>query len=144
MSLIKKRCCVYFLTVSTSSINQNTDEFHVFLNPVYTSALACFLFFQGRFSINLSGTGFKVAEATSWVSQGNYAVADIQKSQVRTVALQPSSNKPLQQGGGKIQIFLTTLLCPQGGSRVSGTCGGYCGKCAPSSDSILPVTVEHV
>lgn len=45
-------------------------------------SVACFLFFQGRFSVNLSGTGFKVAEDTSWISQGNYAVADVQKSQV--------------------------------------------------------------
>lgn len=37
-----------------------------------------------------------MAEATSWVSQGNYAVADIQKSQVRTVSLQHLSDKPLK------------------------------------------------
>uniref|UniRef100_A0A6Q2YCM6 ADAM metallopeptidase with thrombospondin type 1 motif, 9 n=1 Tax=Esox lucius TaxID=8010 RepID=A0A6Q2YCM6_ESOLU len=37
---------------------------------------------QGRLSINLSGTGFKLAEKTIWVSQGNYAVADIHISQV--------------------------------------------------------------
>ncbi|TKS70948.1 disintegrin and metalloproteinase with thrombospondin motifs 9 [Collichthys lucidus] len=37
---------------------------------------------QGRFRINLSGTGFKVADETSWISQGNYAVADVQKSQL--------------------------------------------------------------
>uniref|UniRef100_A0A8C4IAA9 ADAM metallopeptidase with thrombospondin type 1 motif, 9 n=1 Tax=Dicentrarchus labrax TaxID=13489 RepID=A0A8C4IAA9_DICLA len=67
---------------------------------------------QGRFRINLSGTGFKVAEDTSWTSQGNYAVADVQKS--------------------------------QGGSRVSGMCGGYCGKCTPSSGSSLPVSVEYI
>ncbi|XP_065811119.1 A disintegrin and metalloproteinase with thrombospondin motifs 9-like [Labrus bergylta] len=65
---------------------------------------------QGRFRINLSGTGFKVADDVSWVSQGNYAVADVQKS--------------------------------QDGSRVSGMCGGYCGKCTPSSGSSLHVTVE--
>ncbi|KAM7423138.1 hypothetical protein PAMA_010928 [Pampus argenteus] len=65
---------------------------------------------QGRFSINLSGTGFKVAEDTSWITQGNYAVADVQKS--------------------------------QDGSRVSGMCGGYCGKCTPASGSSLPVSVE--
>lgn len=65
---------------------------------------------QGRFRINLSGTGFKLAEDTSWISQGNYAVADVQKS--------------------------------QDGSRVSGICGGYCGKCTPSSGSSLPVSVE--
>ncbi|XP_061542969.1 A disintegrin and metalloproteinase with thrombospondin motifs 9 isoform X3 [Phycodurus eques] len=64
---------------------------------------------QGRFRINLSGTGFKVAADTRWTSQGNYAVADIKKS--------------------------------QDSSRVSGTCGGYCGKCTPSSASILPVSV---
>uniref|UniRef100_A0A8C7HLX5 ADAM metallopeptidase with thrombospondin type 1 motif 9 n=1 Tax=Oncorhynchus kisutch TaxID=8019 RepID=A0A8C7HLX5_ONCKI len=30
---------------------------------------------QGRFSINLSGTGFQLAEETKWISQGNYAVS---------------------------------------------------------------------
>lgn len=65
---------------------------------------------QGRFSINLSGTGFQVAEDTKWISQGNYAVADIHKS--------------------------------EDGSRVSGICGGYCGKCAPSSGSGLKIKVK--
>ncbi|KAM4588255.1 A disintegrin and metalloproteinase with thrombospondin motifs 9 isoform 1-T1 [Odontesthes bonariensis] len=65
---------------------------------------------QGRFRINLSGTGFKVAEDASWIFQGNHAVANIQKS--------------------------------EDGSRVSGMCGGYCGKCLPSSGRSLPVTVE--
>ncbi|XP_029990964.1 A disintegrin and metalloproteinase with thrombospondin motifs 9 isoform X1 [Sphaeramia orbicularis] len=65
---------------------------------------------QGQFRINLSGTGFKLTEDTSWITQGNYAVADIHKS--------------------------------QDGSRVSGICGGYCGKCSPSSGSNLPVTLE--
>uniref|UniRef100_A0A4W4GDV2 Peptidase M12B domain-containing protein n=1 Tax=Electrophorus electricus TaxID=8005 RepID=A0A4W4GDV2_ELEEL len=60
---------------------------------------------QGRFSLNLAGTGFQVAENTSWVSQGNYAVADVHKS--------------------------------QDGSRVTGTCGGYCGKCTPSSSGVF-------
>uniref|UniRef100_A0A8C1E6G0 ADAM metallopeptidase with thrombospondin type 1 motif 9 n=1 Tax=Cyprinus carpio carpio TaxID=630221 RepID=A0A8C1E6G0_CYPCA len=36
---------------------------------------------QGRFRINLSGTGFKVTESTRWISQGNYATADIHRSQ---------------------------------------------------------------
>nr|XP_006004481.1 PREDICTED: A disintegrin and metalloproteinase with thrombospondin motifs 9 [Latimeria chalumnae] len=40
---------------------------------------------QGRFSINLFGTGLSLAEATRWVSQGNYAVAEIQRSPVRKV-----------------------------------------------------------
>ncbi|XP_076123623.1 A disintegrin and metalloproteinase with thrombospondin motifs 9 [Alosa pseudoharengus] len=64
---------------------------------------------QGRFSINLSGTGFHVAEQTKWISHGNYAVADIHKS--------------------------------QDGSRVTGMCGGYCGKCTPSTSSGLLVRV---
>ncbi|KAL0978547.1 hypothetical protein UPYG_G00171970 [Umbra pygmaea] len=64
---------------------------------------------QGRFSMNLSGTGFQLAEKTNWVSQGNYAVADIHRS--------------------------------QDGSRVTGMCGGYCGKCTPSSGSGLLITV---
>ncbi|MBN3323406.1 ATS9 metalloproteinase, partial [Atractosteus spatula] len=64
---------------------------------------------QGRFSINLSGTGFHVAEDTKWVSQGNYPIADIHKS--------------------------------QDGSRVTGKCGGYCGKCTPSSGSVFHIKV---
>lgn len=65
---------------------------------------------QGQFQVNLSGTGFKVADEAAWITHGNYAVADVHKS--------------------------------QDGSRVSGVCGGYCGKCTPSSVSQLPVDVE--
>lgn len=67
------------MLMSVHEISQNNG---VFLNPGYDSVLTCFLLFQGRFRINLSGTGFKVAEDISWVSQGNYAVADVQKLQV--------------------------------------------------------------
>lgn len=42
---------------------------------------------QGRFRINLSGTGLKVADDTTWTSEGNYVVADIQKSQVSALCL---------------------------------------------------------
>ncbi|KAM4651989.1 A disintegrin and metalloproteinase with thrombospondin motifs 9 [Discoglossus pictus] len=56
---------------------------------------------QGRFSINLSGTGFSISEATKWMSQGNYAVNEIKKS--------------------------------PDGTKITGKCGGYCGKCIPSS-----------
>ncbi|CAI9536524.1 unnamed protein product, partial [Staurois parvus] len=35
---------------------------------------------QGRFSINLQGTGLSVSETTIWMSQGNYAVTEITKS----------------------------------------------------------------
>ncbi|KAM4722780.1 A disintegrin and metalloproteinase with thrombospondin motifs 9 [Rhinophrynus dorsalis] len=64
---------------------------------------------QGRFSINLSGTGLSVAETTKWMSQGNYAVTEIKKS--------------------------------QDGTKVTGKCGGYCGKCIPSSATGLRVKV---
>ncbi|KAM6981172.1 A disintegrin and metalloproteinase with thrombospondin motifs 9-like [Aplochiton taeniatus] len=64
---------------------------------------------QGHFSINLSGTGFQVAENTQWVYHGNYHSGDIERS--------------------------------QDGSRVTGRCGGYCGKCTPSSVSGLMVRV---
>ncbi|KAI5093665.1 A disintegrin and metalloproteinase with thrombospondin motifs 9 [Silurus meridionalis] len=36
---------------------------------------------QGQFRLNLSGTGFQVAESTQWNSHGNYAVAEIHKSE---------------------------------------------------------------
>ncbi|XP_058144323.1 A disintegrin and metalloproteinase with thrombospondin motifs 9 isoform X3 [Dasypus novemcinctus] len=35
---------------------------------------------QGRFSINLYGTGLSLTESARWISQGNYAVSDIKKS----------------------------------------------------------------
>ncbi|KAG7252585.1 hypothetical protein CRUP_031394 [Coryphaenoides rupestris] len=38
---------------------------------------------QGQFRVNLSGTGLQVAQHSQWITQGNYAVADISKSQVR-------------------------------------------------------------
>ncbi|XP_069759188.1 A disintegrin and metalloproteinase with thrombospondin motifs 20-like isoform X2 [Narcine bancroftii] len=36
---------------------------------------------QGRFSMNLSWTGLKVAEASKWVAQGNYATVNVHRSQ---------------------------------------------------------------
>ncbi|XP_043084392.1 A disintegrin and metalloproteinase with thrombospondin motifs 20 [Puntigrus tetrazona] len=36
---------------------------------------------QGQFSINLSGTGLKVAESTKWVSQGNYVTVKVHRSE---------------------------------------------------------------
>uniref|UniRef100_A0A0P6J9Z7 A disintegrin and metalloproteinase with thrombospondin motifs 9 preproprotein n=1 Tax=Heterocephalus glaber TaxID=10181 RepID=A0A0P6J9Z7_HETGA len=64
---------------------------------------------QGRFSINLDGTGLSLTESARWISQGNYAVSDIKKS--------------------------------PDGTRVVGTCGGYCGKCTPASGTGLEVRV---
>lgn len=64
---------------------------------------------QGRFSINLYGTGLSLTESARWISQGNYAVSDIKKS--------------------------------PDGTRVVGKCGGYCGKCAPSSGTGLEIRV---
>ncbi|XP_025025937.1 A disintegrin and metalloproteinase with thrombospondin motifs 9 isoform X3 [Python bivittatus] len=64
---------------------------------------------QGRFSINLSGTGLSVMQTSKWLSQGNYAVSEIIKS--------------------------------PDGTKVIGKCGGYCGKCTPSSGTGLDVQV---
>ncbi|XP_008144491.2 A disintegrin and metalloproteinase with thrombospondin motifs 9 isoform X1 [Eptesicus fuscus] len=64
---------------------------------------------QGRFSINLYGTGLSLTESARWISQGNYAVSNIRKS--------------------------------PDGTRVVGTCGGYCGKCTPSSGTGLEVRI---
>ncbi|XP_015683302.1 A disintegrin and metalloproteinase with thrombospondin motifs 9-like, partial [Protobothrops mucrosquamatus] len=64
---------------------------------------------QGRFSINLSGTGLSVMQASRWLSQGNYAVSEITRS--------------------------------PDGTKVIGKCGGYCGKCTPSSGTGLDVQV---
>uniref|UniRef100_A0A6Q2XJ72 ADAM metallopeptidase with thrombospondin type 1 motif 20 n=1 Tax=Esox lucius TaxID=8010 RepID=A0A6Q2XJ72_ESOLU len=36
---------------------------------------------QGQFSINLTGTGLKVAEATKWTSQGNYVSVKVHRSE---------------------------------------------------------------
>ncbi|XP_031421068.1 A disintegrin and metalloproteinase with thrombospondin motifs 20 [Clupea harengus] len=36
---------------------------------------------QGQFSINLTGTGLQVAEATKWVSQGNYVSVKVHRSE---------------------------------------------------------------
>lgn len=41
------------------------------------------MFSQGQFSINLIGTGLKVAEATKWTSQGNYVSVKVHRSEVR-------------------------------------------------------------
>uniref|UniRef100_A0A8B9M4M2 ADAM metallopeptidase with thrombospondin type 1 motif 9 n=1 Tax=Accipiter nisus TaxID=211598 RepID=A0A8B9M4M2_9AVES len=64
---------------------------------------------QGRFSIDLYGTGLSLTATAKWLSQGNYAVSEIQKS--------------------------------PDGTKVVGKCGGYCGKCTPSSGTGLDVQV---
>ncbi|XP_072124224.1 A disintegrin and metalloproteinase with thrombospondin motifs 20-like isoform X1 [Mobula birostris] len=65
---------------------------------------------QGRFSINLSGTGLKAAEASKWIAQGNYATVNVQRS--------------------------------QDGTKISGKCGGYCGKCVPQTSTGLRLQVQ--
>uniref|UniRef100_A0A8C5BKQ3 ADAM metallopeptidase with thrombospondin type 1 motif 9 n=1 Tax=Gadus morhua TaxID=8049 RepID=A0A8C5BKQ3_GADMO len=37
---------------------------------------------QGQFRVNLSGTGLQVAQDAHWITQGNYAVAEISRSEV--------------------------------------------------------------
>ncbi|XP_075065170.1 A disintegrin and metalloproteinase with thrombospondin motifs 20 [Mixophyes fleayi] len=36
---------------------------------------------QGQFSINLSGTDFRISDAVSWIAQGNYATVNVHRSQ---------------------------------------------------------------
>ncbi|KAI1882299.1 hypothetical protein AGOR_G00249250 [Albula goreensis] len=36
---------------------------------------------QGQFSINLAGTGLKVAESSKWISQGNYVTVKVHRSE---------------------------------------------------------------
>ncbi|KAM4676040.1 A disintegrin and metalloproteinase with thrombospondin motifs 20 [Discoglossus pictus] len=36
---------------------------------------------QGQFSINLSGTGFRISDEVRWIAQGNYASVNVHKSQ---------------------------------------------------------------
>ncbi|KAM8974414.1 A disintegrin and metalloproteinase with thrombospondin motifs 20 [Pelodytes ibericus] len=36
---------------------------------------------QGQFSINLSGTDFRISNTASWIAQGNYATVNVHKSQ---------------------------------------------------------------
>ena len=42
---------------------------------------------QGQFSINLIGTGLKVAESTKWTSQGNYVSVKVHRSEVRLAVI---------------------------------------------------------
>jgi len=55
---------------------------------------------QGRFTINLYGTGLSLTESARWISQGNYAVSDIKKSPVR-----------LPSGFGWVLFSLSFLPC---------------------------------
>lgn len=58
--------------------------------------------------------------------------------------MQKREKEEVTKGMGRLLILTKFTLCPQGGSRVSGLCGGYCGKCTPSSDSRLPVAVHEL
>lgn len=60
---------------------------------------------QGQFSINLIGTGLKVAEATKWTSQGNYVSVKVHRSEVTMSRLpfydsEKSDFSPFPRGGG--------------------------------------------
>lgn len=48
----------------------------------FVDKLVCVVSCQGQFSINLIGTGLKVAEATKWTSQGNYVSIKVHRSEV--------------------------------------------------------------
>lgn len=57
----------------------------IYLSPIYcktASVLMVPVICQGQFSINLTGTGLKVAESTKWVSHGNYVAVKVHRSEV--------------------------------------------------------------
>lgn len=58
---------------------------------------------QGQFSINLIGTGLKVAEATKWTSQGNYVSLKVHRSEVtdKCLSFYDSENQTFFSLGGE-------------------------------------------
>lgn len=65
-----------FIFCIQRTFSSNLVEKLLWHNSVSTS--------QGQFSINLIGTGLKVAEATKWTSQGNYVSVKVHRSEVRS------------------------------------------------------------
>ena len=51
-----------------------------FMNSIYIYFVL--LAIQGQFSINLAGTGVKIASTAKWLAQGTYASVIIHRSQV--------------------------------------------------------------
>lgn len=68
---------------------------------------------QGQFSINLIGTGLKVAEATKWTSQGNYVSVKVHRSKVTMSGLSfyDSENHFFFSPGGVKSSVWMAVLC---------------------------------
>uniref|UniRef100_H2LDH7 ADAM metallopeptidase with thrombospondin type 1 motif 20 n=3 Tax=Oryzias latipes TaxID=8090 RepID=H2LDH7_ORYLA len=68
---------------------------------------------QGQFSINLTGTGLKVAPATKWTSQGNYVSVKVHRSEVTDFRVWDYSCTSL---GGTVVLFWSDIqiyvFCP--------------------------------
>ncbi|KAG2471070.1 ATS9 metalloproteinase, partial [Polypterus senegalus] len=82
---------------------------------------------QGRFSVDLSGTGFYITEETKWVSQGNYAVAEMKRSPLPAVD-ESESGQPCNVCGEQCPGFVLHKWrssfanpCP-GSNRAQGQC----------------------
>ena len=71
---------------------------------------------QGRFSINLSGTGLRVADHSTWIGVGNKPSVWLQRIQVCSP---------------KLCTLLIKHVQLQGNQIIYGKCGGYCGTCEP-------------
>ena len=72
---------------------------------------------QGRFSINLSGTGLRVADHSTWIGVGNKPSVWLQRIQVCSP--------------GVLCTLLINYVQLQGNQIIYGKCGGYCGTCEP-------------
>lgn len=130
----------------------NAEPFKMLFSVKMWSCQYHVSFLQGRFSINLSGTGLKLSEGISWISQGNYAVISIHKSQVTlyTHLYSKPFRKPLWpgpkgccvyiQGGQKEKsLILSLIVC----SDIP-ACYFLCQSFHCQSPTLAPVQVHFV
>ena len=73
---------------------------------------------QGKFSINLTGTGLRVADHSSWIGVGNKPSVWLQRIQVK---YEPTYNINVEN----------LIIHLQDNQIIYGKCGGYCGTCEP-------------
>ena len=86
---------------------------------------------QGRFSINLQGTGFRVSPHTSWAGHGYRASLWINRLEVFTTCVKIK----------KTDVDLFSFYCAQDNQKIQGKCGGYCGRCSPDPHAGLKLDV---
>ena len=82
---------------------------------------------QGKFSINLTGTGLRVAAYTGWIGVGNRPSLWLQRIQDNQVVF------------GK---FTCAVLSNMMSQVIYGKCGGYCGTCEPEHHKVIVLVVS--